>query len=169
MTETPEQARAYARLEQSLEPERQRSIARGPIGLLAVLIVLSLAVGITAAVDLNRLQTPRGAALGWSSAVLFGDCEAYRRLSVAPPEAAAPRPEEEVCADLRRETEPARESPTEYDVELLSVEQDGDEATGTVRLTRPDGPLEVELPLRRAGDGWVVVRTFELCLEVGCP
>ena len=148
---------------------RGGSIARGPIGLLAVLVALTLAVGVVAAIDLTRRQTPRGAALGWTSAVVFGNCDTYQQLSLPPGDAAAPRPEDEVCADLLRETQPARDEPTGYDVELQSVDVDGDTGTARVLVTRPDDPLEVELPLRRDGRQWKVVREFELCLALGCP
>jgi len=33
-----------------------------------------LAVGVVAAVDLRRLQTPHGTALAWTGAAIFGDC-----------------------------------------------------------------------------------------------
>jgi hypothetical protein len=170
VTETAREARAYAELERSLEPQKARSIARGPIGLIGVLVVMTLLVGIVAAIDLRRRQSPGGAALGWTTSVVFGDCDTYRQLSVPPPDAAAERPQEEVCGDLLRETEDAREEPARYDVELRSLEESRDEATAVVRVTRADvPPFDVELPLRLDGDQWKVVRTFELCLEIGCP
>lgn len=169
MSETPYQAARYADLERSLEPQRKRSIARGPIGLIAVLILLALAVGVVAAVDLRRLQTPRGAALAFTTAVVFGDCTAYQRQSVPPPGAGEVRSDEEVCADLLRETAPAREAPTEYGVELLEVQEQGDAASAVVEVRRPDETARLDLELVRQGDGWAVVRSYELCLEIGCP
>jgi len=169
MTETPYQAERYAALERSLEPQRKRSIARGPIGLIAVLLLLSLAVGVVAAVDLRRLQTPRGTALAWTSAVVFGDCTAYERLSLPPDGAGEVRSDQEVCADLRRQTQEARDASAAYGVELLAVDEQGDSATARVRVTRPDDVVELPLELRRSGDGWAVVRSYDVCLQLGCP
>ena len=166
MTESPELARRYAELERSLEPQKAQSIARGPIGLIAVLVGLSLAVGIVAAIDLRRLQTPRGTALAWTGAAVFGDCEAYRRLSIN--EVADSRTQAEVCADLREETAQAREEAAQIGIDVLSIEQRGREATVEVEVRRPDGDERVALPLRRKGDGWAVVLTNEVCRAVGC-
>ena len=130
-------------------------------------MLLSLAVGIVAAVDLRRLQTPRGTALAWTGAAVFGDCEAYRRLSVN--EAEDFRSEERVCQDLREETEEARENASQIGIDVLAVEQRGREATVRVQVRRPDrDDATVELPLRRKGDGWAVVLTNDVCSAVGC-
>ncbi len=169
MTETPYQAERYAALERSVEAQRKRSIARGPIGLIAVLLLLSLGVGIVAAVDLRRLQTPRGAALAWTTAVVFGDCTAYERQSVPPEGLGEVRSDEEVCSDLLRETAAARDAPQEYGVELLDVQQNGEAASAVVEVRRPEETVELDLQIVRRGEGWAVVRTFELCLEIGCP
>ena len=167
MTESPELAARYAALERSLEPQRARSIARGPIGLIGVLIVLALAVGVVAAVDLRRLQTPRGTALAWTGATVFGDCVAHERLSIS--EQPDVRSDEEICRDLREDTEQARENSAQIAIDVLSVEQRGREATVEVRIRRPEGETTIALPLRRKGDGWGVVLTGEVCRAVGCP
>jgi hypothetical protein len=167
VSESPEQAARYAELERSLEPQKAQSIARGPIGLLAVLIVLSLAVGTVAAVDLRRLQTPGGTALTWTAAAVFGDCTAYERLSLL--ERPESRDQREVCRDLREGTEEARRAGGNIEIEVRSVEQRGREATVDVQVRRPDGEQTVELPLRRKGDGWGVVLTDEVCQALGCP
>lgn len=169
MTESTVLADQFRQAERSLEPQRLRSIARGPIGLIGVLIVLSLAVGVVAVVDLRRLQTPRGAALAWTGAAVFGDCTAYDRLSVPPDGAGETRSTQEVCLDLRRGTAEARERSSEIGIEVLAVDERVDDAFVDVRLTRDDDVEELELQLRRGGDGWVVVRTYEVCLQVGCP
>jgi len=71
---------------------------------LGTLLALTLAVGTIAAIDLRRLQTPRGTALAWTGAAVFGDCTAYLALSV--PDPAAPQ---EVRSDpLRRAVGPDR-------------------------------------------------------------
>ena len=159
--------RRYAELERSLEPQRARSIARGPIGLIGVLVVLSLAVGTIAAVDLRRLQTPRGTALAWTGAAVFGDCTAYERLSI--PDEPEERSDGEVCLRLVRSTEQARQESGTIGIDVVSVEQRGREATVEVVVRRDDRTRTVELPLRRKGDGWGVVLTDEVCAAVGCP
>ena len=172
MTDSPELVRRYKQLEQSLEPQKQRSVARGPIGLIAVLVLLVLAVGTVVAVDLNRLRTPRGTALAWTGATVFGDCRAYERLSVP-----GPGVEEELsderCERLQEQTAPAREESGRYSIEVVAVEQDGDEATVRIELGRREDARvvtrTVDLPLRRGGDAWVVVRTAEVCRVLDCP
>jgi hypothetical protein len=165
MTGPTDLERRYAELERALEPQRARSIARGPIGLIGVCVVLCLAVGTVAAVDLRRLQTPRGTALAWTGAAVFGDCTAYERLSVGERR----RTGAAFCRDLRERTEPARETGGRIGIDVLSVEQRGREATVQVRVRRPEGTRSVDLPLRRKGDGWAVVLTDQVCVAVNCP
>ena len=159
--------RRYAELERSLEPQRARSIARGPIGLIGVLVVLSLAVGLVAAVDLRRLQTPRGTALAWTGAAVFGDCTAYERLSI--PDEPEERFDDQVCRRLVESTEQARRDAATIGIDVVSVEERGREATVQVEVRRDDRARRVDLPLRRKGDGWGVVLTDEVCDVVGCP
>jgi hypothetical protein len=153
--------RRYAELERSLEPQKARSIARGPIGLIGVCLVLSLAVGAVAAVDLRRLQTPRGTALAWTGAAVFGDCTAYERLSFGDLS-------ERDCLQLREATQEAREQAATIGIDVLSVEQRGREATVRVEVRRGDDAEQVDLPLRRKGDGWAVELTEEVCDAIGC-
>lgn len=152
----------YAEMERSLEPQRARSIARGPIGLIGVCVVLSLAVGSVAAVDLRRLQTPRGTALAWTGSAVFGDCTAYDRLSFGGLTDAE-------CAQLLRATREAREDSSQYGIDVLDVQQRGREATVEVEVRTPDGADRVAVPLRRRGDGWAVERTDAVCDVVRCP
>ena len=154
--------RRYAELERSLEPQRARSIARGPVGLIGVCIALSLAVGAVAAVDLRRLQTPRGTALAWTGAAVFGDCTAYERLSFG-------EFDERTCLALRESTAEAREEAASIGIDVLSVERRGREATVRVEVRRGEDVERVDLPLRRKGDGWAVELTDEVCDAVGCP
>ncbi len=158
----------YAAAEQKLEVQRRRSIARGPVGLIAVLVGLSLAVGVVAAVDLRRLQTPRGTALAWTGAAVFGDCTAYDRLSIAAPGSPERRSDAEVCRQLRTTTTEARENAARTGIDVVQVRRDGREATVRVEVRRPEGAEQVELPLVRRGGGWAVVRTAEVCSAVRC-
>lgn len=169
MSESPELARRYAQLETSLVPDKQRSVARGPYGLIGVLALLCLAVAVVVAIDLNRLQTPRGTALGWAGAAVFGDCAGYERLSVPGPRDDDDRTALERCAALQEQARPAREESARYSIDVVEVEQDGDEARVRLRLGRPAGSRVVDLPLRRGGDAWVVVRTDTVCRVVRCP
>lgn len=148
--------------------DRTRATARrGPISLIAVCLGVALAVGIVAAVDLRRLQSPTGTALAWTGAAVFGNCTAYRDLSLTTP--ADARDPDEQCQALLRLTEPFRERAGDVEIEVVDVEQDGDRAVATVRLARPDRrTTDVPLPLRRVDDGWVVLLTDDVCDAVGC-
>ena len=167
MTESDDLRARYAELERSLEPQKARSIARGPIGLIGVLVVLSLAVGTVAAIDLRRLQTPRGTALAWTGAAVFGDCTAYERLSIAPED--EERSDEEICTELLASTQDAREMAGRIGIDVVSIEQRGRAATVVVEVRRGDDTTRVPLPLRRKGDGYAVVLTDEVCDAIGCP
>jgi hypothetical protein len=117
-----------------------------------------------AAVDLRRLQTPRGTALAWTGAAVFGDCTAYERLSIVEED----RSDEQVCRELRSSTEQAREESGRIGIEVLAVQQREREATVEVELRRGDDTDRVVLPLRRKGDGWGVLLTDEVCEAIGC-
>ena len=173
MTETRRERedRIYAAAEQKLERVNARRVRRGPETLIAVLVVMSLAVGVVAAVDLRRLNTPRGAALAWTGAAVFGDCTAYEELAIPEPTPIPPVPtERERCLELRQRTEGNRAQASSIGIDLVSVSpQSEDRAVAEVEIRRPDGSLRVPLQLRRQGDGWGVVVTRELCEAVGCP
>jgi hypothetical protein len=168
-TDSPELSRRFAQLETSLEPQRQLSVARGPIGLIGVLAVLCLAVGVVAAIDLRRLQTPEGAALSWTGAAVFGDCTAFQERSVPVPGRPDPRSAAERCDDLQEQTQPAREESARYSIEVLSVQEREGAATVRIRIGRPDDTSTVDLLLEERDEGWVVLRTAEACRAVRCP
>ena len=161
---------AYARAEQKLDVYYAKRRRRGPEILIGTCVALALAVGTVAAVDLRRLQTPRGAALAWTGAAVFGDCTAYSRLSVEDPQSrvADRRSDTTLCGDLREKTEEARGNAARTGIDVVRIEQAGREATVEVEVRRPDGTRRVDLPLVRKGDGWAVVRTPEVCRVVGC-
>ena len=168
--EEPGRTRAYAQAEEKLDGYYAKRRRRGPEVLLGTLLTLVLAVGVIVAVDLRRLQTPRGTALAWTGAAVFGDCRNYQQLSVADPgvRRAERRPDTELCRDLREQTTGARENAARTGIDVVRLQQDGREAVVEVEVRRPEGTERVALPLVRKGDGWAVVRTAEVCLVVGC-
>lgn len=161
----------YAELEAGHEQRRAATARRGPVSLVVVMLGVALVVGVVAAVDLRRLQSPQGTALAWSGAALFGDCRQYLALSVADPGAPVRdrRTEDVLCADLRRLTAQARQDP-EVGADALSVREGADAAVVRLAVTRVGGrESEVDVPLVPDGDGgWLVVRTAEVCRAVGC-
>jgi hypothetical protein len=163
--------RIYAAAEQKLERVNARRVRRGPETLIAVLVVMSLAVGIVAAIDLRRLNTPRGTALAWTGAAVFGDCTAYDELSIPSPAAIPPVPTgQERCLALRRATESDRANASSIGIDLVGVTTvSEDRAVAEVEIRRPEGIVRAPLQLRRQGDGWGVVVTQELCAQLGCP
>jgi hypothetical protein len=172
MTESREERveRLYAEAERKLEDDRAQTRSRGPVSLVAVLVVLSLAVGITAAIDLRRLDTPLGTALGWTGAAVYGDCDAYVRLSQADPAGPAEaRNDADLCRDLRATTTEARTNPATIDIRGLAGPVDGDTSTVMITLVRPGSEREIVLPLQRRDGDWRVLRTAQVCAVVGCP
>lgn len=166
----PRLEQAYARAEDKLDVYYAKRRRRGPPILLGTTLALTLAVGTVAAVDLRRLQTPTGTALAWTGAAIFGDCTAYQALSVPDPEAPRPdrRTDDELCLDLRRQTASNRDGAAQIGIDVLDMSRRGSDATALLSVRRPEGEDQIELTMRRHGDGWAVVRTPELCLAVGC-
>ena len=157
---------AYARLEEKNVGRTAATVRRGPISLVAVMLLVALAVGVVAAVDLRRLQTPRGTALAFTGAAVFGDCTAYRELSVGRDGG----DEDDRCLELRRRTEEARARAGEVEIELVSVTEGDEGAEAVVRVRRPGEPArEVPLELRRRGDGYAVELTAQTCAVLACP
>jgi len=142
----------------------QRRVRRTPYVTLGLLILLTLAVAVTAAIDLRRLDTPGGAALSWTEAALFGDCDRYQLLSVLEPGLEDPRPREEVCAVLTETATANLAQSTRIQVQLLSAQPGSAELV----VRRPDGEVPVRLDLVRDGR-WKVVRNAVACGAVGCP
>lgn len=159
---------AYARAEGKLDTYYATRRRRGPPILLATMLVLTLAVGLVVAVDLRRLQTPRGTALGWTVATVFGDCTRHLKLSV--PDASAPerRGADELCASLRQRSAGNRAAAASIAIDLQSVREAGEAASAVLSVRRPGRSDVLTLTLRRKGDGWAVVRTPAVCLALGC-
>jgi hypothetical protein len=161
--------RLYAQAERKNEARKAATVRRGPIGLIAVCLGVALVVGITAAIDLRRLHTPEGTALAWTGAAVFGDCVAYRELTVGLTD--DDRDDGEQCRDLRRLTEDARDRPGDVEIEVLEAEEDGDRARAVVRVRRPgvDGDVDVPIEMRPRRSGWQVERADATCAALPCP
>lgn len=142
-----------------------------------------LGVGLVASADLRRLQTPRGTALAWTEAAVFGDCRGYAKLSVRDPGEALDtdaqtdartdtrtdtRTDEQRCRDLRRGSEDARLHSGTIGLDAIRVVQRGSSATVQIRLTRDRTARTALLFLVRKGSGWAVVRDTVACSQVGC-
>lgn len=162
------QEQRWATAERSLDVQAARRIRRTPGVVIAILLLLTLAVGVTAAVDLRRLQTPRGAALAWTEAATFGNCRAFLALSRAEDPTAERRTDDEICQSLRAATAEARGDVTRIAITPKSVEQHGGTAVVVVRVRGPRGTRDVPLDLVHRGDDWLVVRGAGACGDVTC-
>ncbi|HWH28880.1 MAG TPA: hypothetical protein VNU26_07955 [Mycobacteriales bacterium] len=164
MTTEPGQRldRLYARAEQKNEQRKAATVRRGPTSLVAVCLGVALVVGVTAAIDLRRLQSPRGASLAWVSAAVFGDCTAYRQLSTA-------GLDDDECLELRKRTEDARDEPDEIDIAVVEVVDDGDRARSVVRVRTDGRERRLRLDLRRIDGDWRVEPDEAVCQAVYCP
>lgn len=161
--------RLYAQAEAKLVADKARTVSRGPVLAIATCLVLALAVGVVAVIDLRRLDSPVGATLAWTGAAVFGNCTTYRELSVAGPDLPQDsRSDEQRCRDLRAQTEVNREQSQLVGIEVLESQEDGERARAVLRVTRPSGTAQVAVELRRQDGGWVVVRTARVCEAVGC-
>jgi hypothetical protein len=155
----------WAAAELTLEGGRRKRVRRTPGVVVGITGLLVLAVGVTAAVDLRRLQTPHGAALAWTEAAVFGNCRAY--LALSEPVANETRTDDEVCDALAARTEDARDDPKRFDVTAGAVREHGRGATVAVTIRRPDGTTNTELHLARRDDDWLVLLDDAAC-QVGC-
>jgi len=142
----------------------QRRVRNTPYITLGLLIGLTLAVSVTAAIDLRRLDSPAGAALSWTEAAVFGDCDRYLLLSVPEQGAQDARPREEVCTALRATGTATLARTPSTQVRLVSAQPGSAELV----VQRPEGEVPVRLDLVRDGR-WKVVRNAAACGPVGCP
>ncbi|MGI8699623.1 MAG: hypothetical protein ACR2JU_00140 [Nocardioidaceae bacterium] len=69
---------------------------------------------------------------------------------------------------LRQRSAANRDPAPQIAIEVQDVRRAGSVATAFMLVRRPDGEQQVELVLRRNGDGWAVVRTPEVCAAAGC-
>ncbi len=160
----------YRRLEAEAEAVRARKMRRQPMILIALFNVLILATAVTVTIDLRRLHTPEGTALAWVQAAVFGDCEKYRRYSVADPLTAGPdsRTTHERCRDLRAATATARADAIRVKLTLGRVQRHGDRAQVAVELTQSGAATSLALQLVRSRGSWRVVRDAAVCAHLVC-
>jgi hypothetical protein len=161
--------RAYALAEEKNVARKEATIRRGPVSLVAVCLGFALLVGITAAVDLRRLKTPEGTALAFAGAAVFGDCNAYLRLSLRADD--DERDDDERCERIRRATQEARDRPGDVEIELVSTEERAETAGAVVRVRQPGDATsqDVRLSMRPRGGGWAVELTERTCAVLACP
>jgi hypothetical protein len=141
---------------------------RTPGVVIAITLLLTLAVGVTAAVDVRRLQTPRGAALAWIDAATFGNCRAFLALSRVDDPTAGRRTDDEICRALRTATADARADVTRISITPRTVEQHGSTAVVVINVRAPAGARDVQLKLVHRGHDWLVVRAAGACGAVAC-
>jgi hypothetical protein len=163
------QEQRWANDERTLDVQAARRVRRTPGVVIGITGLLVLAVGLTAAVDLRRLQTPRGAALAWSEAATFGDCRAFLQLSRPTDGKTALRTDADICRALRKATEPARNDASRIAIRTISVALHGRTANVVVEVRRPDGDRRASLALVRRGNDWLVLRDADACSAVACP
>ena len=161
--------RRYAIAEQSLDRDRAKRARRTPVLLIALTALLIAGVGLVASADLRRLQTPRGTALAWTEAAVFGDCRGYDRLSLRDTAGAGDlRTGDQRCNALRQRSQDARLHSGSIRIDAVSVTRVGATATVEVRLTRAGAASTAALSLVRRGGGWAVVRNAVACSQIGC-
>ena len=157
----------WAAAELTLERGHRKRVRRTPGVVVGITGLLVFAVAVTAAVDLERLQTPRGASLAWAEAAVFGNCRAY--LALSEPVRAERRSDDQVCKTLADRTDEARDNSERYGVEAGVVEEHGSTATVAVAIRRPTGTTRTQLHLVRRGDDWLVLLDDQACGQIGCP
>jgi hypothetical protein len=158
----------YAELEAVAEAKRRARMRRQPLLLIALLQFLVVGIGLVAAVDLRRLQTPQGVALRWTQAATFGNCDDYLHFSIGNDD----RSRAELCRALRAMTADARLNNAQIGLAVRHVTRHG--STAVVRLdvsqnvSHNKDVQHAVLDLRRAGGRWVVVRDATSCAIVAC-
>lgn len=158
----------YGEQEAAADARRRARSGRQVLILLALVDALVLGTGLTAMVDLRRLQTPGGTALRWTQAAVFGDCDDYLSYSVGDRSGGDSRTSGELCRDLRASTAQARADSIRIGLALGPVVQQARAAQVEVVLTRDRKPVHVPMRLVQVGGRWKVVRDGPTCAAVGC-
>ncbi len=152
--------------EQRNEARKQRAIRRTPAVVVSLLALLVLVFGISAVVDMRRLDSPEGATRAWVQAALAADCDRYAELSVAPD---GTRPLTSDQCDLVKAAVRGLTGTITVTVGGIAM-LPSQAATADVTVTAPGGAQRasrVELS-KRSGD-WLVVRTPSTCALLTCP
>ncbi len=166
MTTPPISARQLAG-EHRNEARRARSIARTPSVVVGLAVLLTLAAGIAAAVDMRRLATPGGTTQAWVHAALVADCARYAELSTLPGGGSKALTDKQ-CMTL---TEAVRALSGPSSVAVTGVVELRDlRATADVVVVRPGSPmLAGRVELTRASGEWRVLRNTFSCSLIACP
>ncbi|MDX6216055.1 MAG: hypothetical protein QOG99_1639 [Frankiales bacterium] len=154
----------YAELEAAAEEKRRARMRRQPLILIALLQFLVVGIGLVAAVDLRRLQTPQGVALRWTQAATFGNCDDYLHFSTGNDD----RSRAELCRALRAMTEDARLNNAQIGLAVRHVSSQGSTAVVRLDVSHNKEVRHAVLDLRRTGGRWVVVRDATSCATVAC-
>ncbi len=157
--------------ERKNERRTARQVRRTPAVVLGLVVVLTLGVGVTAAIDLRRLDTPEGAAQAWVQATLIGDCNRYLLLSVA----ATTEPEDGrttagLCQDLLESSRAGLQDAVRTRVQVTGdIVREGSVARVVVKLQREGTTAVSRRLLLSRQERWRVVRDAEACGLVSCP
>ena len=162
------QEERWALAERALDVQAARRIRRTPGVVIGIVGLLVLAVGVTAAVDLRRLQTPRGAALAWVEAATFGDCRGFLALSVPRDPTAEARTDADICHALRSATADTRSHASRVTLTARTVRQRGRTASVGIDVRAPDGVRQVTVDLVQRGGHWLVLRNAGACGATAC-
>lgn len=155
--------------ERKNEQRTARQVRRTPWVVLAITILLTLGVGVTAVVDLRRLDTPAGAAQAWVQARLVGDCERYALLSVQAAADVERRSDDELCRALADTARAGIKEAIRTRVRVTAVEQAGNVARVQVELKAEEGPTRSARLLLSDRGRWQVVRDEAACGLLPCP
>jgi hypothetical protein len=158
----------YAELEAAAEEKRRARMRRQPLILIALLQFLVVGIGLVAAVDLRRLETPQGVALRWTQAATFGSCDDYLHFSIGTSIGTDDRSRAELCRALRAMTEDARLNNAQIGLAVRHVSRHGSTAVVRLDVSHNKDVRHAVLDLRRAGGRWVVVRDATSCATVAC-
>ncbi len=165
---SPEHERRYGEMEAAAEGARRARARRQPLILIGLVNALVLGTGVTASIDLRRLQTPGGTALRWTQAAVFGDCDDYLAYSVPDSTTADERSPSELCRDLRASTEQARADSVRIGLQLGRVLPQPYGVEVEIVLSRSGTPVPLAMRLVQVDGHWRVVRNELTCASVGC-
>ena len=152
--------------EQRNEDRKQRAIRRTPAVVVSLVAVLALVFGISAVVDMRRLDSPEGTTRAWVQAALAADCDRYADLSV-PPEGEKALTADQ-CDLLKAAVRGLTGTVTVTVSGVALLPSQG--ATADVTVTAPGGAQRASrIELSKTSGDWRVVRTPSTCALLTCP